>query len=77
MKKYAVVCNTHAGRKQCTTSSCGDLLGKEYMESVGIHGKNSIRAKFRYMNFEDVNLIELMHVIIDGFGDNNDEIWIP
>jgi len=70
LKKYAVACNTHAGRKQ-------DLLGKECVETVGIHGKDSIKAKFRCMNVEDVNLIELMHVIIDGFGDNSDEIWIP
>jgi len=76
MKKYAVACKTHAGRKQCAPSLCGDLLGKECMESVGIHGKNSIKAKFRCMNFEDVNLIELMHVIIGGFGDNSDEIWM-
>jgi len=47
------------------------------MESVGIHGKNSMKAKFRCMKVEDVNLIELMHVIIDGFGDNKDEIWMP
>jgi hypothetical protein len=47
------------------------------MESVGIHGKNSIKAKFSCMNVEDVNLIELMQVIIDGFGDNKDEIWMP
>lgn len=47
------------------------------MESVGLHGKNSIKAEFGCMNVEVVNLIELMHVIIDGFGNNSDEIWMP